>query len=49
VALAYQGELKKIGIEMNVRTIDTPQYIERVQNRDFDMIYNGWPESLSPR
>ena len=48
VALAYQGELRKIGIEMAVRSIDTPQYINRVRSHDFDMIYSAWPESLSP-
>ena len=48
VALAYQANLRKIGIDMQVRTIDTPQYINRVRSRDFDMIYTGWAESLSP-
>lgn len=48
VALAYQGELRKIGIDMRVRSIDTPQYINRVRSHDFDMIYAGWPETLSP-
>ena len=48
VALAYQASLRKIGIDMQVRSIDTPQYINRVRSRDFDMIYTGWAESLSP-
>jgi microcin C transport system substrate-binding protein len=48
VALAYQASLKKIGIDMQVRSIDTPQWINRVRSRDFDMIYTGWAESLSP-
>ncbi len=48
VALAYQASLRKIGIDMQVRSIDTPQWINRVRSRDFDMIYTGWAESLSP-
>ena len=48
VALAYQGNLRKIGIDMRVRSIDTPQYIERIRSHDFDMIYTGWAQSLSP-
>jgi microcin C transport system substrate-binding protein len=48
VALAYQAELRKIGIDMQVRSIDTPQWINRVRSRDFDMIYTGWAQSLSP-
>jgi microcin C transport system substrate-binding protein len=48
VALAYQGELRKIGIDMRVRSLDTPQYVNRVRSRDFDMIYSAWGQSLSP-
>ena len=48
VALAYQANLRKIGIDMQVRSIDTPQYIERIRSHDFDMTYSGWAQSLSP-
>lgn len=48
VALAFQQNLKLIGIDASVRTVDSPQYINRVRSRDFDMIYNGWVQSLSP-
>jgi microcin C transport system substrate-binding protein len=46
--LPYQQDLAKIGIEMTIRSVDTPQYIERVRKRDFDMIVGGWGQSLSP-
>lgn len=48
IALAWEANLAKIGIEVSVRTVDTPQYINRVRSRDFDVIYTGWPQSLSP-
>jgi microcin C transport system substrate-binding protein len=48
VALAYQANLRKLGIEMRVRSVDQPQWINRVRGHDFDMIYVGWPESMSP-
>jgi microcin C transport system substrate-binding protein len=48
VALPWQDSLRKIGIDARVRSVDTPQYINRIRSRDFDMIYTGWPESLSP-
>jgi microcin C transport system substrate-binding protein len=48
VALSLQANLRKIGVEARVRSVDTPQYINRVRSRDFDMIYAGWAESLSP-
>jgi microcin C transport system substrate-binding protein len=46
--LPYQQDLAKIGIEMTIRSVDTPQYVERVRKRDFDMIIAGWGQSLSP-
>jgi microcin C transport system substrate-binding protein len=48
VALAFAQNLKKIGIEATVRPVDTAQYINRIRSRDYDMIYTGWAESLSP-
>jgi microcin C transport system substrate-binding protein len=46
--LPYQQDLAKIGIKLTIRAVDTPQYVQRVQARDFDMITYRWGESLSP-
>ena len=48
IALAYQSNLKKLGITMNVRTVDSSQYQERLLSYDFDMIKRYWGVSLSP-
>ena len=48
VALAFAKNLKRIGINASVRTVDPSSYINRIRSRAFDMIYNAWPESLSP-
>jgi microcin C transport system substrate-binding protein len=48
VALPYAQNLKKIGLDVRVRTVDTSQYINRVQNFDYDMIWYVWGETLSP-
>ncbi len=48
VALNYKDMLKRIGIDLKIRTIDSSQFISRFRNRDFDMIYTGWAQSLSP-
>lgn len=48
IATAFQTNLKRLGINASIRSVDSPQYIERAQNRDFDMIYTGWVQSLSP-
>jgi microcin C transport system substrate-binding protein len=48
LVLPYKQNLEKIGIELTLRIVDTPQYIERIRNRDFEMTTLGWPETLSP-
>jgi microcin C transport system substrate-binding protein len=48
VALLYKQSLAKIGIEMSIRSVDASQFQSRVRSRDFDMIYGGWGQSLSP-
>ncbi|MEX0854051.1 MAG: ABC transporter substrate-binding protein [Bauldia sp.] len=48
VAIPYQQALKRIGIDVSVRSVDSSQFVTRVRSRDFDMIYTGWGESNSP-
>ncbi|HMQ57850.1 MAG TPA: extracellular solute-binding protein, partial [Rhizobiaceae bacterium] len=48
VALPYKEDLRKIGVDMVVRTVDASQYVNRVRSRDYDMIYSGWGQSYSP-
>jgi microcin C transport system substrate-binding protein len=40
--------LKRLGIEVNVRTVDSSQYQNRLENFDFDMIVATIGQSLSP-
>ena len=47
-ALAFQKNLRTIGIEATIRTVDSPQYTARTQTFDYDMIYSAWGQSLSP-
>jgi microcin C transport system substrate-binding protein len=46
--LPYVQNLKRIGINASVRTVDSSQFINRVRSFDFDMIVNVWAETLSP-
>ncbi len=48
VALPYAKSLEKIGITMNVRTVDTSQYRRRTDAFDYDMIVGGFAQSESP-
>jgi microcin C transport system substrate-binding protein len=48
IALRYKQELAKIGIRLDIRSVDSSQYENRVRSRDFDIIYSGWAESMSP-
>lgn len=46
--LAYQRNLKQVGIETRIRQVDSAQYQRRKQTFDFDMIQTVWAASLSP-
>lgn len=48
VALAWQASLRKLGIDLVVRTLDTVQFTGALGQFDYDMILNGWANSLSP-
>jgi len=48
VMLFYKPSLERLGITVNVRTIDPIQYENRQRNWDFDIVTASWPESLSP-
>jgi microcin C transport system substrate-binding protein len=48
VALSFKESLKKLGIELVVRMMDTVQYENRVVESDFDMIIHTWSNSLAP-
>ena len=48
IALPFARNLERLGIEMNVRTVDSAQYENRERSFDFDMIVNVWGQSLSP-
>ena len=48
IVLPYVDQLKLIGIQSNVRTVDDAQYQRRRQNFDYDVIVANWGQSLSP-
>ncbi|HYW64786.1 MAG TPA: extracellular solute-binding protein [Bradyrhizobium sp.] len=48
IALAFQRDLKRAGIEASVRAVDGVQFDQRRLAYDFDMIQNRWDQSLSP-
>ncbi|KWV59638.1 bicyclomycin resistance protein [Bradyrhizobium macuxiense] len=48
IALAYQRDLKRAGINVSVRVVDAVQFEQRRLAYDFDMIPNRWDQSLSP-
>ena len=48
VALPFKKNLSRLGIEMNIRAVDTAQFINRRRDFDFDMIVARLPQSESP-
>jgi peptide/nickel transport system substrate-binding protein len=48
VAGVFTEALKRLGVSVSVRLIDSAQHASRLTNYDFDMIFHGWSLSLSP-
>ena len=48
IALPFTKNLERLGIEVNIRTVDPSQYANRLRELDFDVIVGGWGQSLSP-
>ena len=48
VASAFVRNLTSIGISANVRSVDSPQFINRARSFDYDMVYLAWGQTLSP-
>ena len=48
IALPYKQNLERVGIDINVRTVDTAQFKRREDDFDFDMMSDGFGQSLSP-
>lgn len=44
----FKQNLARLGIDMKIRVVDVPQYIERERKFDFDMSTMRVPQSLSP-
>ena len=47
-ALRYIDDLKKLGVDASVRTIDSAQYQRRVRSFDFDIVISAFGQSISP-
>jgi microcin C transport system substrate-binding protein len=48
VAQNLVTNLAQIGVAVTLRTVDSPQYINRTRSFDYDVIYSGWAQSFSP-
>ncbi|AQX26616.1 peptide/nickel transport system substrate-binding protein [Bartonella sp. Raccoon60] len=48
VALAFQSTLSRLGIDVEIRTVDDSQYQNRLGTFDYDMIIGKLKNSLSP-
>nr|WP_321462297.1 extracellular solute-binding protein [uncultured Cohaesibacter sp.] len=48
IALRLQASLERVGITLTPRVVDSAQYVNRIRSWDYDLIYLGWGQSLSP-
>lgn len=46
--LPWKRNLAQIGITLNIRNVDSAQYVNRLMARDYDMIVTGYSVTLSP-
>ena len=48
VLLPFKRNLASLGIDMQLRRVDTSQYVNRLRSRDFDMVVTSFAQSNSP-
>ncbi len=48
IALNFKKSLQRLGVEINIRVLDSASFQLRRQNYDYDMILHHWQNSLSP-
>jgi microcin C transport system substrate-binding protein len=48
VTLPYMENLRRLGIDTNLRVVDASQYVNRINNFDFDMVSSVFGQSSSP-
>tara|TARA_B100000575_G_C23128062_1_gene653873 strand:+ start:182 stop:2077 length:1896 start_codon:yes stop_codon:yes gene_type:complete len=48
IVFPFKDNLEKLGIKVDVRTIDTAQYQKKMETFDFDMVVQTFSQSLSP-
>ncbi|WP_249742217.1 extracellular solute-binding protein [Thalassospira tepidiphila] len=48
IALVVKSRLKQLGVEMDIRLIDTGQWVNRIQAFDFEVTTFWWQQSLTP-
>ncbi len=48
IVFPFKDNLEKLGINVEVRTIDSAQYQKRLESFDFDMVVQSFSQSLSP-
>ncbi|HKS11995.1 MAG TPA: ABC transporter substrate-binding protein, partial [Pseudomonas sp.] len=46
--LPWKRNLAQIGVTLQIRNVDSAQYVNRLMNRDYDMVVTGYPVTLSP-
>jgi microcin C transport system substrate-binding protein len=48
IALPFVKNLERLGVQVDVRTVDTAQYRRLLDQFDYDVIVANWPQSSSP-
>ena len=46
--MPFVRNLNRLGIQVKLRQVDVPQYMERIRRQDFDMMVMKMPQTLTP-
>lgn len=48
VALCFRSALRRLGVDMDLLLVDSPQFIRRMRDHDYDMIASSYGQQLIP-
>ncbi len=48
IALSFRRALARLGVEVNIRSLDSTAFRDRLMDYDYDVILHFWQNSLSP-
>ena len=48
IALSFRNRLCRLGVDMQIMLVDSPQFIRRLRDHDYDMVASGYGQQITP-